>query len=150
MIARAARLLSLAALMASCSASPPSAADPQPARESSPRLVERARVSMGSEVRLTAWTADEPNALLAFEHIFDDFDNLDRILSVWHEDSDISKLNAAAGTAAVAVKPEVMEVLQIAQQVSGWTERKVRRDLRRALGAVEIRPRSGQPHPGRG
>ena len=76
---------------------------------------------MGSEVRLTAWTADEANALLAFEHIFDDFDHLDRVLSVWHETSEISRLNAAAGKAPVAIKPEVLEVLQVAQQVSRWT-----------------------------
>jgi thiamine biosynthesis lipoprotein len=115
MSARGVLLLTLGVLHAACSA------PPAPAPEASPRLVERARVSMGSEVRLTAWTADEPNALLAFEHIFDDFDYLDRVLSVWHEDSDISKLNAAAGKTPVAVKPEVMEVLQVAQQVSRWT-----------------------------
>jgi thiamine biosynthesis lipoprotein len=101
-----------------CSAG--TATSPEPA----PRLVERARVSMGSEVRLTAWTADEANALLAFEHIFEDFDHLDRVLSVWHEASDISRLNAAAGKAPVKIKPEVLEVLQIAQQIGRWTSGK--------------------------
>lgn len=38
------------------------------------RLIERVRVSMGSELRLTAWTSDERNALATFEHIFEDFD----------------------------------------------------------------------------
>lgn len=76
---------------------------------------------MGSEVRLTAWTADEANALLSFEHIFQDFDHLDRVLSVWHEESDISRLNAAAGRAPVTLQPEVIELLEIARQVSRWT-----------------------------
>jgi thiamine biosynthesis lipoprotein len=106
------------ALAISCSVAPQ---DTAPAL---PRIVERARVSMGSEVRLTAWTADEANAVLAFEHIFEDFDYLDRVLSVWHETSEISRLNAAAGKSPVTLKPEVLEVLQVAQQVSRWTNGK--------------------------
>ena len=111
-------LIPILALGISCSSAPGGTASP------APHLVERARVSMGSEVRLTAWTTDDANALLAFEHIFEDFDHLDRVLSVWHETSEISRLNAAAGESPVAIKPEVLEVLQVAQQVSRWTEGK--------------------------
>ena len=117
MTARAAILPAFAVVALACSSAPA----PAPAPAAAARIVERARVSMGSEVRLTAWTADEPNVLLAFEHIFDDFEHLDRVLSVWHANSEISKLNAAAGMAPVTLEPEVIEVLQIAQQVSGWT-----------------------------
>src|SRR5688572_31024832 len=85
------------------------------------RLVERARVSMGSEVRLTAWTTDERNALATFEHIFEDFDYLDRLLSVWHPESAVSRINAAAGRTPVVVSGEVIDVLQTARQVSEWT-----------------------------
>jgi FAD:protein FMN transferase len=42
-------------------------------------------------------------------------------LSVWHEDSQVSRLNASAGRAPVRVTPEVMEVFDTAQQVSAWT-----------------------------
>jgi thiamine biosynthesis lipoprotein len=100
------------------------AEQPAPAPQPAAALVERARVSMGSEVRLTAWTADERNALAAFEHVFDDFDYLDRVLSVWHETSEVSRLNAAAGKAPVTIKPEVLEVLQVAQQLGHWTNGK--------------------------
>ena len=92
-----------------------------PAAPEAKRLVERAHVSMGSEVRLTAWTADENSALAAFEHVFDDFDYLDRLMSVWHPESATSRINAAAGVSAVAVPAEVMEVLRAAQQVGDWT-----------------------------
>jgi thiamine biosynthesis lipoprotein len=88
------------------------------------RLVERARVSMGSEVRLTAWTADERNALATFEHIFQDFDYLDRLLSVWHAESKVSQVNAAAGREPVTVPAEVIELLQTARQVGEWTNGK--------------------------
>lgn len=104
----------LAATVASCSREtsegPPS-----------PRLIERSHLAMGSEVKLTAWTADEPNALAAFEHVFQDFDHLDRQLSVWHADSQVSRLNESAGRQPVGVTPEVMEVLRAAQQISEWT-----------------------------
>jgi thiamine biosynthesis lipoprotein len=115
MTIRAVVLAAAAVVIVSCTAAPSSQTEP------APRIVERARVSMGSEVRLTAWTADEGNALLAFEHVFEDFDYLDRVLSVWHETSEISRLNAAAGKRPVAIKPEVLEVLETAQQVSRWT-----------------------------
>ena len=115
---RVAVVVLLCGLLAGCAA---------PAPESPPdagHLVERSRVSMGSEVRLTAWTADERNALAAFEHIFQDFDYLDRLLSVWHADSAVSRINAAAGRDAVVVPGEVIEVLQTARQVSEWTNGK--------------------------
>ena len=106
------------AVMAACSETVP------PPAQKTARLVERARLAMGSELRLSAWTADEAGTIAAFEHVFDDFDYLDRILSVWHETSEISRLNAAAGDRPVAIRPEVMEVLQVAQQVSVWTDGK--------------------------
>jgi len=84
-------------------------------------LVERSRLSMGSEVRLTAWTTDERNALATFEHIFEDFDYLDRLLSVWHAQSAVSRINAAVGRAPVVVSGEVIDVLQTARQISEWT-----------------------------
>lgn len=86
-----------------------------------PSLVERARLAMGSELRLTAWTADEPAALEAFDLVFAEFDRLDQLMSVWHETSDVSRINAAAGDHAVAVSPEVREVLTVAREVSTWT-----------------------------
>ncbi len=92
-----------------------------PASASRHLLVERVRVSMGSEVRLTAQVADESRALRAFEKAFDEFDRLDRLLSVWKPGSDVLRLNADAGRAPVKVSPETLEVLRTARQVSEWT-----------------------------
>jgi FAD:protein FMN transferase len=85
-------------------------------------LVERARPAMGSELRLTAWTADEVAALAVFEAVFAEFERLDALMSVWRPGSDVLRLNAAAGDRPVALQPEVIEVLTIAQQVSEWTD----------------------------
>ena len=89
--------------------------------ERAARVVERARVSMGSELRLTAWTADELAAADAFEAAFAEFDRLDALMSVWREGSDIRRLNAAAGVERVRVSPEVIEVLRVAAEVGDWT-----------------------------
>ena len=106
-----------AVLAAACGAGSPPSSD-------SHLIVERSRLSMGSEVRLTAWTADEPRALRAFEQVFIEFDRLDRLLSVWHPESDVSRINAAAGRAPVTVAPETLEVLHAARQIGDWTDGK--------------------------
>jgi thiamine biosynthesis lipoprotein len=92
------------------------------ARAANPsRLVERSRLAMRSELRLAAWTADEPAAQAAFDEVFREFDRLDALMSVWKNGSDVLKINAAAGDHAVAVDPDVREILHIANQVSVWT-----------------------------
>jgi len=99
-------------LSAACTPRPPAPA---------PRLVERARVAMGSELRLTAWTADEPGAQSAFDAVFDEFDRLESLMSTWRPGSDVERLNAAAGRQPVHVSSDVVEVLEIARQASEWT-----------------------------
>jgi thiamine biosynthesis lipoprotein len=76
---------------------------------------------MGSELRLTAWTGDETSTLSAFDAVFQEFDRLEALMTVWRETSDIERLNAAAGEHPVPVSAEVREVLGIAHQVSEWT-----------------------------
>ena len=85
-------------------------------------LIERARLAMGSELRLTAWTAHEVAALAAFDAVFAEFERLDALMSVWRPGSDVLRLNAAAGDRPVVLQPEVIEVLTIARQVSEWTD----------------------------
>ncbi len=76
---------------------------------------------MGTEVHVSAWTTDEAAAVAAFDRAFLEFDRLDALMSVWKEGSDILRINAAAGKSAVAVSPEVREVLHASQEVSEWT-----------------------------
>ena len=88
---------------------------------SAPRLIQRSRTSMGSPVDLSAWTARETDALAAFEEVFDEFDRLDSLLSVWKEGSDVLRLNANAGRDPVAISHDTMAVLRHARQGSEWT-----------------------------
>jgi thiamine biosynthesis lipoprotein len=86
----------------------------------SPRLVERARVSMGSELRLSAWTTDMGTDA-AFAAVFAEFDRLEALMSVWKEGSDVQRLNAAAGDHPVPVSGDTIAVLREARQISEWT-----------------------------
>jgi len=76
---------------------------------------------MGSEVRMTAWTADEAGTRGAFAEAFREFGRLERLMSVWREDSDLSRVNRAAGDRPVPVSSEVREALAVARQISDWT-----------------------------
>jgi thiamine biosynthesis lipoprotein len=96
------------------------AEDPQPRKT----LVTRERLEMGSSLQLSAWTADEAGAVAAFEAVFAEFERLDRMMSVWHPDSDVERLNRAAGRMPVAVSPETIEVLLQAREAGDWTEGK--------------------------
>src|SRR5258707_9826534 len=64
------------------------------------RVVERVGVAMGSELRLTAWTADEAGARAAFDAVFAEFERLEALISTRRPGSDGLPLNAAAGGAA--------------------------------------------------
>ncbi len=92
-----------------------------PGSEVKHQIVERSRLSMASEVRLTAFVSSEPDALRAFEKVFDEFDRLDRLLSVWHANSDVSRINAKAGQTPVKVSAETIGLLRTATQVGEWT-----------------------------
>jgi FAD:protein FMN transferase len=76
---------------------------------------------MGSELRLTAWTADEKAAESAFEAVFAEFERLEALMSNWRPTSEIEALNAAAGDRPVPVGPDMREVLRIAREVGDWT-----------------------------
>ncbi|HUE86321.1 MAG TPA: FAD:protein FMN transferase [Vicinamibacterales bacterium] len=89
-----------------------------------PRLIVKAHRTMGSEVRVTVWTAQESVAYDAFDAVFAEFDRLDALLSIWKPGSDVLRINAGAGQAPVAVSPETIEILQAAQRVSVWTDGK--------------------------
>jgi FAD:protein FMN transferase len=77
---------------------------------------------MGSTLTLTAWTADESAATHAFDEVFAEFTRLEKLLSTWNPDSDVSRANREAGARPVPVSAEVREVLKAARQMSEWTD----------------------------
>jgi thiamine biosynthesis lipoprotein len=84
-------------------------------------LVERSHISMGTEIALTAWTAEDVRADAAFAAVFGEFDRLDALMSVWKDGSDVLRLNAAAGDRPVPISAETQEVLRVAREISDRT-----------------------------
>ena len=74
------------------------------------RVVERAGAAMGSDLRLTAFTADERTAGTAFDEVFAEFERLDALLSVWRDGSDVLRINAAAGDHPVPVSADTRAI----------------------------------------
>ena len=85
------------------------------------RLVSSSRLSMGSTLTLTASTADDVAVGAAFEAVFAEFARLEKLMSTWSADSDVSRINRFAGVRPVRVSSEVREVLTIARQLSEQT-----------------------------
>ena len=83
--------------------------------------VERSRVVMGSQLRLVAWAPEDALAVAAFEQVFQEFERLDSLLSVWRPGSDVSRLNQAAGRQPVEVSSDTLAALEAAAQASEWT-----------------------------
>jgi FAD:protein FMN transferase len=79
---------------------------------------------MGSTLHLAAWTSDVAAAQAAFEEVFAEFERLENLMSVWRPDSDIQRINQAAGLRPVQVSPDVRDVLKTARQISEWTDGK--------------------------
>jgi thiamine biosynthesis lipoprotein len=86
-----------------------------------PHAVERSRLSMGSLLKVSAWTTDEAAAVAAIEQVFREFDRLESLLSVWRPGSDVIRINEAAGRRPVAVSRDTLAVLEAAAQASEWT-----------------------------
>jgi len=106
-------LLLASVLLAGCGGSTPPA-----------RLIERSRVSMGSQLRLAAWTTDDARAVDTFEHMFREFDRLEHLLSVWKDGSDVVRMNKNAGITPVPVSQDTITVLREAAEASALTRGK--------------------------
>lgn len=89
--------------------------------ETPSKSISASRLAMGSTLTLTAWTNDELGARAAFEEVFAEFTRLERLMSTWISESDVSRVNRSAGVRPVPVSAEVREVLNIARQMSEWT-----------------------------
>src|SRR3954462_3412491 len=90
-------------------------------RDSRAQLVERAGSAMGSDLGVAAWPSADQAAQSTFTRVFELFDRLDALMSVWRPGSDVLRINEAAGVRAVAVSAEVREALLAARQISEWT-----------------------------
>lgn len=114
-------LVAAMVFVAACSRQADAPADAKPSAGHEAHLVARSGLAMGSSLTLMAWTADEDPANRAFDAVFAEFNRLDQLMSVWKKDSDILKLNAAAGDHPVPVSKDTLDALVAARQMSEWS-----------------------------
>src|SRR5215831_12631936 len=90
-------------------------------RSSNPVVVKRAQMHMGTLVTITAVAENELIAQAAVSSGFAEIRRLDELLSTWIPTSELSRVNAAAGSAPVLVSPETLAVVQYSFQVAEMT-----------------------------
>jgi thiamine biosynthesis lipoprotein len=96
-------------------APPPSA--PRPADSGDRKLVYSGE-AMGTVVQITFWTDDEAKAATAAQAVFAEMKRLDREMTTWTPDSEVSRINSAAGQRPVQVSDETLAVIARALDVS--------------------------------
>lgn len=93
-----------------------------PTRTPSPVVVKRTQMQMGTLVTITSVAPNRQVAQAAASAGFQEIHRLEGLLSTWIESSELSRVNAAAGTAAVTVSPETMQVLKDSEKIAQLTD----------------------------
>jgi thiamine biosynthesis lipoprotein len=84
-------------------------------------LVRRGFEAMGTAVSFAVLSDDEEGAERAISAAFDEIKRVEDLMTTWHE-SDITRINAAAGVAPVKVSPETLEVIEMAQKTAKMSD----------------------------
>lgn len=69
-------------------------------------------MAMGSSLRVAIWATDVTRATAAADHVSQEFDRLEALLSVWRPGSDVTRMNDAAGVRPVIVSQDTIDVLE--------------------------------------
>jgi thiamine biosynthesis lipoprotein len=88
----------------------------------SPHVVVRTRKCMGTECEFKAFASDETLVDRAFNRGFDEFDRIEALTTSWRPDSEVSRINQAAGKKAVKVSPDTLAIIEKSQWVSSLTD----------------------------
>jgi len=86
-----------------------------------PATVKQTRMQMGTRVEITAAGKDRALVAARIAAAFGEIDRLEGLLSSFRPDSEVSRINRAAGVAPVAVSPEVFEVIARSLEVSRFS-----------------------------
>jgi thiamine biosynthesis lipoprotein len=77
---------------------------------------------MGTIIAITIVGESDGKAAPAADAALDEMERLERLLSEWRPDSEISQINAAAGESAVKVGPETIAVVNAGLAISRWSK----------------------------
>ena len=80
-----------------------------------------ARPLMGTEVSVYLWSDDPEAGRLALEEVFDEAARIDRLMSTYKDESEISKINREAASGPVATGGELFGLIQRSLDISVLT-----------------------------
>ena len=80
-----------------------------------------ARPMMGTEVSVYLWSDDQELGKQAVEEVFDEAARIDRLMSTYKDDSEISKINLLAATEPVVASEELFRLIQRSLDISVLT-----------------------------
>ena len=104
----------------------PDPAPPPTATGPAPRVLARTYGVMGTEATFSIWTADEAKADRAFGAAYDEIKRIEVLMTDWERpgqpESDVVRINKAAGKSAVKVSPETMAVIEKSLEMSRRSE----------------------------
>jgi thiamine biosynthesis lipoprotein len=83
----------------------------------------RMRMSMGTMLTITAYGKSEGDATAAIDAALAEVDRLDRMLSTYIGESEVSKLNRAAGGDFLPASPELLDLLSRSRELCARTDR---------------------------
>lgn len=81
-----------------------------------------ARPMMGTEVSVYLWSDSSEAGLAAVEAVFQEADRIDRLMSTYKDDSEISKINREAADAPVRSGEELYELISRSLEISVLTQ----------------------------
>lgn len=90
--------------------------------QSSPVLIKRSQMLMGTLVEVTVVAPDRTVAQKAAAASLAEIKRLEKLLSTWISTSELSQINSAAGRNPVKVSPETMEIIERSLEMAGLTE----------------------------
>jgi FAD:protein FMN transferase len=81
----------------------------------------RSEAIMGTRCSVELWSEDRARGEAAISSVFDDMKRIDRLMSTWKEDTEISRVNREAAKHPVKISPELFGLLQESVQYSELT-----------------------------
>ncbi|MEO8018407.1 MAG: FAD:protein FMN transferase [Pseudomonadota bacterium] len=83
--------------------------------------ITRAEAIMGTRCAVELWSDDQAKGDAAITSVFDDMKRIDRLMSTWKEDTEISKVNREGGKHPVKISRELFKLLQVSVEYSELT-----------------------------
>jgi thiamine biosynthesis lipoprotein len=74
--------------------------------------------AMGTVISVYLWTDEEAKAAKTAAAVFEEMKRIDAVMTTWTQDSEVSRINTAAGTKPVAVSEETFTVIERAMAIS--------------------------------